>query len=53
MKTLYLSDKLGKEYLAQVDSGELFYLTDYDIEQFAKQEGIDRIYNLDTGEIHE
>jgi len=52
-KTLYLSDKLGKEYRAQVDNGELFYLTDYDVQAFVELENIERIHNLDTNEIED
>jgi hypothetical protein len=46
-KTLYLSNVMGDEYLAQIDSGALFYLSVYDIDYFMDANDIEYVLYLD------
>jgi hypothetical protein len=50
-KTLYLSNKLDGEYLAQIDSGALFYLSEHDIDSFTAVNDIERVHYLDENSI--
>jgi hypothetical protein len=52
-KTLYLSNIVGDEinYLAQIDSGALFYLPVNDVDSFTDANDIERVHYLDENNV--